>query len=372
LDRGKPVPAVEPLMPELPYELAIFGSTPLAGLLAGLLAGEHGKRVCLVGEASSPFRLMRGIDLSGMPVTRPETWALLRQAVPETLRLLRRIGARQGVQRTDVVFVGETADGIDALSHMLHVARGFDFAVERMPVAADGSAGFRLRDAVALQRAPIEAAIADWLGKAGVGVLPARDAGVTIRRDGSSRIEFAGATIEANHAVLADDAAIIAHLETAERDRTLLLQSATAMLTEPTSRLAAPLMVYPDRGVALWRARRGSIFALSRGRPDEAMARVGACLAPHGPLRRVGQRVFRTVATVDGAPLVGVARGLKATVLAGLGTGGAFLAPALARLLAGVASDSEKAYFAAREAGRGNARAYVADYAGARLLEARS
>jgi hypothetical protein len=361
-------------MTDSSYEFAIFGSTPLAGLVAGLLATVHQKRVCLISEAASAFQSPRGLDLSVMPVTRPETWALLKDTTPEVVKLIGRMRGRAGRQRVDPVFAADSIEGSVALSHMRYVAAGFGYAIERLPSDKGFAAGeaYRLRDAVLLRRAEIEPIIRAWLTKIGVGQLSARDMGVTLRRDGSARLNFAGSMIEAAHAVLADDAAILAQLDLQERDRTLSVQYATAMLTEPTHALAAPVIVYTDRGVTLTRNRRGSVMALGAGPPERALVEVGRCLAGHAPLRRAGQRIFRTVTTIDGAPLVGQARGLRATIIAGLGIGGAFLAPALARLIAGAATDREKAYFSGREAGRGNARALVAEYAGGVTLEAQN
>ena len=356
-------------MAENPYEFAIFGSTPLAGLIAGLLATEHHKRVCLVGEPSSAFRLPRGIDIAAMPATRPESWALLQQTTPEVVRLLGKIRGRPGMRHIDPVFVAETAEGADALSHMRHVAMEFGYQVERLPGGTQGI-GYRLRDAVLLHRGRLEPALISWLEKSGVGLLSSAQTSAVIKRDGSVRLDFAGRTIEASHAVLADDASILNHLDVGERDRTLQVNTATAVLTEPTPPLAAQAMIYVDRGVTLVRGPGGGIAAIGLGRPEQAIARIGGCLAGRGPLRRAGQRIFRTIDTVDGAPMIGTARGLKATVLAGLGLSGAFMAPAIARLVAGNASESEKRYFTAREAGRGNARALVADFARGAMLEA--
>ena len=356
------------------YDFAVFGSTPLATLLAGLLATAHGKQVCLAADPGSAFRLPRGFDLSVMPVTRPETWALLKETTPEVLKLLGRLRARTGMLRVDPIFIAESSEGADALAHMRHLAQDFGYAVERLPIGNDGAGGiaYRLRDAVFLRPAQLDPVLRGWLEKYGVGVLSTADANAYVRRDGSAKFEVRGTTIEAAHAVLADDASILMHVEAAERDKTLLLQTATALMSEHTGPLQAPVMAYVDRGVTLVRGRTGGIAAIGAGRPEQALARIGGCLVGHSPLRRAGQRVFRTVATVDGAPLIGTARGLRATVLAGLGLGGAFLAPAIARMIVGTASERETAYFSAREAGRGNARALVADYAGGGTLEAAS
>src|SRR6185312_15232502 len=131
----------------------------------------------------------------------------------------------------------------------------------------------------------------------------------SVRRDGTARLETHGTTLEAAHTILADDAAILEHVAAAERDRTLLIQPATALLTEPTKPLPAPAMLYVDRQVTLMRGRNGGIVALGAGAPEDAIARIGGCLTGRGPLRRAGQRIFRTVGTIDGAPLIGTARG---------------------------------------------------------------
>jgi hypothetical protein len=358
-------------MADTSYELAIFGSTPLSGLVAGLLGNVHQKKVCIVGDVQSAFRLARGIDLSVMPVTRPETWALLKEGTAETLKLLARLGGRAAVHRIDPILVAETPSGNDALAHMRHVALGFGYAVERSPGGGGVEAGtaYRLRDAVFMQRQALQPLIEQWLAASGVGRIPARGTKVTLKRDGSAKIESGAISFEASKAVLCDDAAILAHLDVDERDRLLISQSMTTLLTEPAHPLAAPVMIYPDRGVTLSQGAGGNIVAFSAGRPELAMARVGECLISQGHLRCAGQTSFRSVLTVDGAPLIGQAKGLKSIVIAGLGISGAFLAPVIARFIAGVATDREQRYFGGHEAGRGSARSMVAEYQSAVALE---
>jgi hypothetical protein len=346
------------LMSSRPYELAIFGATPLAGLLAGLLATTHRKRVVLIADAPSPFRLPTGFDLSVAPITRPETWALLKAGTTETLHLLRQIGGHHATRYVDPLFVAETVAGNAALSHVRTMAMGFAFAVERTPHAA-GQFGVRIRDAVLLDRPALAPLLSAWLGRIGVERVETRRAKAAFGRDGSVRIDRLGQTIEAAHAVLADDEAILMQLDTALNDGSLAQQQATVTLTAPTRRLAAPLVVHLDGGVTLVEAFGGQVLAYIIQRPGEAANPLVGALATQGPLRRVAQRQLRVVVPPDGAPLVGPLRGGKATVVAGFGPSGAFLAPALARYLTGTSSTTENAYFAARQTG---ARANVADY----------
>jgi hypothetical protein len=343
------------------YELAVIGSTPLAGLLAGLLAAEHGKRVVLVSQGSSLFRLVQGIDLGAAIITRPESWARLTAGTIETRKLVRRIAGRGALRRIDPVFVGETAASRTALSHMRHVALGFGLAVERREGLAGGeSANFRLRDVALIDRQRLADGIATWHAKVGVLRLDAGGTNAVVSRDGSARLNANGQTIEAAHAILADDAAIAAQLVESSDDAILELLPTTAMATEAARRLAAPALIYPDRGVTLLRREGGSLLGLATGRAETAAARVGNCLTGQRPLKRVGQRLFRAVVSRDGAPLVEIRPGERVSRIAGFGPPAAFFAPALARLVAGAASTEEMAYFTARRPDAD--RRQVADY----------
>lgn len=355
------------------FDVAIFGSTPMAGLLAGLLKSEHGKRVCLVADPWSPFRLPYRYDLSVAPVTRPETWSLLRSASIETMKLLGTLG-KGLIERIDPLFIADVPASARALSHMRHMAFGYGYAAER-PVERnmpETGAASRIRDAAILIGGRIEPALAAWHDRLGLRRLPSAATSTTLRRDGSARLSLAGTIVEANQAVLADDGAILTQLDPDERDRVLHVSRLTAILTEPARPLPAPLIHYLDRDVVLLqRGKGGAVVGLAGGGEAEARDRMGACLGPLAPVRRAGQTSVRRVTTLDGAPLVGVAKGLRTMILAGLGPTGAFLAPALARHLAGAATEAERSYFAAREPSRGSGRQLVADYA-APVVEAPS
>lgn len=357
-------------MAELHYEFAVFGSTPLAGLVAGLLASVHGRRVCLVAGANAPFRLPTGLDLSVMPVTRPQTWALLSQGTRETLALLARFGARAAVRRVDPLFLAATGEAGDALAHLRHMAPGFGVAVEATAPGPAGGAGLRLRDAVLLDRWRLEAALAAWLARCGVPRLAAPRGAAAFRRGGGVRIGGAGPPAEADHAVLADDEAIGAAGEAGAPGPPLLRRTATAILATTARPLAEPVALHVDRQVRLARLRNGAILALGPGPARQAVPAIRDCLAAGAPLQQGGRRVFEEVVTTDGAPLVGPLAAGGPTVIAGFGPGAAFFAPALARHLAGAASAMEADYFAARQAGDAGARGAVADFVPAAWPEA--
>src|SRR5262245_40512173 len=142
------------------FDYAVFGASPFALLLAGQLKSAHGKRVALVADTWSPYRLPRGFDLSVMPATRPETWAQLKAGAAETLKLLGTIG--KGLyERVDPLFVAERGATADYLGHMRWIALGLGFAAERASdraVSADGTI-CRVRDAAMLVGGRIEPAL---------------------------------------------------------------------------------------------------------------------------------------------------------------------------------------------------------------------
>lgn len=350
------------LMADGSYDYLIVGSTPLAGLLAGLLAIEHKRRVCLVGEPFSPFRLQRSIDISVAPVTRPETLLLTKRVAAETTRLVSGWG-KGLLGRIDPLFVAETPYSIAALGHFRHLALALDYAVE--PVADRSiSEGLmlRVRDAQMLCHGRLEPAIEAWLAAHEVRHLDRAQTELTIRKDGTARIVHDGRSVEAAQVILAGDDAVLEHLPEDARDRSLEAIPGSAHLLETGKPLPAPYIAFLDRGVILGQDGKVSVSALVAGDPATARARLGSAAAKTGPLRLAGETVVGSLRTSDGAPFVGQARGQKTTVIAGLGPTAAFLAPALARHIADVSPADEAQWFAARGPTRGNLRLQAADY----------
>ena len=346
------------------YDHAICGSTAFAMLLAGLLAAEHGRRVCLIGEAWSPYRLPRRVDVSVAAVTRPETWALLKRETPDILKLLGSIG-RGLYERADPLFIAETPAEVDRLGHVRWTAAAYGFAAERVvdPAITTSGAICRIRDAAMLVTGRAEPALEAWLDKLGVVRLPELTTTVTAKRDGTATIAANDRETEAGSLILADDTAILARQTPSDRHRLLTITACTAILTEPAPRaLPAPLCFYLDRELVLYqRAAKNAVVALAHGDPDTARARLGASTGAVGAVRPTGQALFRCVETLDGAPLIGRSGRLKAIIAAGLGDTAAFVAPAVARVLADAATEDDAAYFTAREVSKAAHRQSVAE-----------
>ncbi|WP_421760576.1 hypothetical protein [Devosia sp.] len=344
------------------YDFAVLGSTPLAALLAGLLAAQHGRRVALVSDAPSPFQLQRGLDLSASVLTRPETLILLRSVTAETSKLLNELG-KGLVDRIDPLFIAETPASAAALLHFRHLGRALGLTID---LQADrdlpNATMMKIRGVMRIAQTRLLPALEGWYERHDVRRLSRADTVVTVRRDGSARLAAGSFVVDAKTVILADDVAIIDHLTEETRDRSLVLVPTAATLLEPRKPLPAPVTAFLDRGVVVQQEGRFGVSAVVSGDQSTVHARLGASIARGGPVRRAGETVFTSVTTSDGAPLVTTAKGGKAMVLAGFGATGAFLAPAIARFVVDKSSTDEALWFAARGSLRGNQRLDAAEY----------
>lgn len=350
-------------MSEPPFDCVVIGSGPLPGLVAGLLARSHGKRVALVGAHWSPFQLQRQIPVAAALQTRPESLKLLARLRDETTKLLASFG-KGLVERADMLLVAEAPESIVALSHFRHMARALGWSAEttvdrQLPEARL----VKLRDVTRLVDGRLEPALEAWL-ETGVTRLSAREVKLTLRRDGSIGIATAAGEISATQVLLADDAAILAHAPAGFVERQLTPVPMAAFLIEDSRPLDATIALYIDRGLLMARSAHGAVRVLASGDPLSVEARIGTTLSGDKPVRGAGEVRFAGLATQDGAPMLGAVRG-EVHAIAGLGAAAPFYAPLVARYLAGASTPAEAEWLALRGPARGNQRSLAADYAAA-------
>ncbi len=316
-------------------DFAVYGTGLLPTLLAGLLARDHGRRVVRVGRRRSSQRLPRGLDL-GLPLSvHPASWRLVRQGESEIAQLMRGIGAAPGLATAEVALVADQPDSAAALDHLAHVALGHGHQLRRVPK------GWALRRITQLHAETLGDLLADWLAAAGVATVET-------------------GPVSATQTIVADDAALLEHVAEDRRPPDLVVEAMTATLLAAPRGLAAPILLHPDRGVTLLRRPDNTVLALARGAAD-VEARIASALAGPFPVKRLASTRYRRLVTRDGAPLIGRIKGARLFAIAGLGDAGAFLAPALARFLAGTAVPDEKRWVAAHAPAR--SRDAVADFA---------
>ncbi len=344
-------------------DLVVVGTTPLARLLAGLLAGAHGRRVLLVGEGRSAYRLARAIDLSITPMTRPQSWALVQDGLPEVLKLLAHIAGRTVWSHVDPVFFADDAPAAEALSHMRHMALDFGIAAEQTPpsLLGAGRAGVTFRDAITLNTRLMEPALQSWLVQSGVrSLMPNR---LDIADDGSAILHADGQEFYARQTILADDDAILTHLPQSAWPYLLSRQPAAAILTRLAHPLTAPIMVDVHSGLTMAKQPEGGIIAMGLGDIARVSEQVQHLADQKTQIEHSGQIAFTALMTMDGAPALGRIGGIGPDVIVGMGLAGAFMAPALARWLCGEASASEADWFGARLVSRAAEHSVVAEYA---------
>lgn len=349
-------------MTEPETDHVVIGSSLMARLVAGLLATCHGRRVTLAGESQAGYRLARNLDLSVAAMTRPESWSMLKDGVPETLRLIGRIAGRAAWQHVDPIFFARHAGDVEALYHIRHMANGFGMHAEPASSSAlgGGRSGIILRDAVLLQSTNLEPALDRWLTESGVRTV--RPSRITVQTDGSALLVADGTETLARHAILADADAIIAYLPLPQWPTLLRRIRASTVLTCPRQALAGKVMMEMDSGALLHQQAEGGALGIGRGDLARFSGQLQSLLDGQGPVEQVGQTSYHRLETQDGAPAVGRVGGVGADVIAAIELYGAFLAPALARWYAGQSSAKESVWFGNRLITRGVDASSVAEY----------
>lgn len=351
-------------MSDAPFDCVVIGSGPLPGLVAGVLAQTHRKRVALIGAHWSPFQLHRQIPVAAMLMTRPESLKLLARLRDETTKLLAGLG-KGLVERGDMLMVAETPESIVALSHFRHMARALGWSAEAVvDRQAPGASLVRLRDVTRVADGRVGALLEDWLHQLGVARPSARNVKLTVRRDGQIAIATADSEISAAQVLLADDAAVLDHAPGAFVERQFSRVPVAAYLVEDSRSLDATIVNYLDRGLLLARGAHGAVRVLALGDPLSVEARIGTTLSGDKPVRGVGAVRFMGLQTQDGAPMLGAVRG-EVHAIAGLGAAAPFHAPLIARYLTGTSTPAETDWLALRGPARGNQRAFAVDYAAA-------
>lgn len=334
-----------------PHDFVIIGATPAAALLAGLLAHAHGKRVLRVAPQAARQRLSRHLDLALPLAARPDTWALIQRGVVDIRTQLVAMGALDAMATTAVSLHPDTVAGREFIGHVGHVAKGFGLRARIIGTRWD------LGRVPTLQADLMMAKMVRWLASAGVE---------TVDRD-AARLEFGGGVpvslptgqIEGAQIVLADDDALL-ELPEGQRPPELRSLPVTVTLTARTRSLAAPVGYFPERGIVLTQQPQQHVLAIAAGE-NTIDARIASALPGPFPLNRLATSRYRTIETVDGAPLIGRASPSGVFIAAGLGDAAAFAMPAIARHLAGIAEGAEATWLASHSIGAD--RSQVAEFA---------
>lgn len=347
-------------MAEHAYDVAVIGSGALACLAAGLLASKQARSTVLVTTPPAAFRLPRELSLGLFPMTRPERARALLSARAETLALAAEFG-KGALLGEDVSFLARNPGDLDGLGHFRHLMRSFGESVE--PLLARGTdrpIGVRARNLALGAPTRFEMAASDWADRAGVRRLDARETAVALKRDGSCRLTYAGITTEAAQAVLLSDDAILALAPPDSLDKVLEIRPReAALLSAPGLRLRSPVQVDLETGLTLF-GQRGSYLALTDGRfgLDQSLAKA---ITDATGLDILSHARFDAVISRDGAPYFGHLKNSRTLLTTALGPMAAFLAPLVARWVAGTLTEAEAPLIEAAGGHRGGLRPTLID-----------
>jgi hypothetical protein len=313
------------------FDIAIVGTSLLCGLLAGVLARDHGRKVVRIGRPRSSQRLARSLDLALPLATRPETWRLLRRAEAETRILLGSMGIPETAGVGEVELAADLPPTAAALDHHAHMALGHGHQVRRTET------GWAFRHVTKLDAEAIDRRLGEWLAAAGAATI---DHG----------------TVDATTTVLADDDAIFDGIAEADRPAPLLSQgmTSTLLVSRPPP---APIRRFADRGVTLVARPGSTVLAIVCGEQD-VDARLASTLPGPFPIKRLATTRYRRFTTRDGAPVIGKVG--KQFLIAGLADAAPFFALSIARLIAGTTEPDEKRWFTAHDPAKD--RTAVADF----------
>lgn len=331
-------------MGEAPQTIAVAGTTPFALVLAGLLAADHGRKVYVVGDMPSAHDVPPPPSFSIAPATRPETLHLALTHGPDTLRRIAKV-APEAVERTDLMVRATTAYHATALSHFRHLAVGFGQVVEREEFGDGEGTILRIRDVTRLSPGAFAGYVREWAGRIGIEWI--EDSGaLSVRRNGAALL--GGEPVD--RLVLADDAAIVALLETGAVERIGRVRDHFAYITERGHGVADPAVSLPH-GTFLDPQRDGTLAIHADNWDGLADARIAAALQGL-TARKAARRSYGYLRTHDGAPVVGVPARGRAYIAAGLGALDVALAPVIARHIVGAAHGFEAEWCGQRAPGR--------------------
>lgn len=344
------------------FDFAIAGSTPLAAFLAGTLARVHGAKVCWIGAFLHPLRPQRGFDISVGAITRPETWRLLEETAPQTLKQLSEIGDGKVFERVDPLMVAQTSAGADALAHMSNIAREYGFQIERQAISENFVAGYQFRDVARVLRRPLSAALPAWLDDCGVVSLAPEDVKLKSHVNSLVQIAWDAHKASADCLILAGDDAVMRYGTKQDLAAHFQQSSISALLSEPVDPLPSSIIHTIDTGLTIYQRNTGALDCVGKGTANQIGRAVCAHIGMGQTLRVAGNATFTTLVSKDGGAVFGGSRTSGVVLLAGLGMTGLFQIPSIARILAGDADEFESLYFAARGPAKTGRRPAAAEF----------
>ncbi len=329
-------------------DFAIVGSTPKAALLACMLAKTHAKSVILIAQLPHTLRIQHEFDISVAPITRPQTWQILKDNIPTIIEFLNKTSAKnikiKTIEKIDPIFVATELKGQEALFHIRNMALGFGFSAEPQAISEKFLSSYKFRDAARLLRRPFFASLNQRLKNCGVKLINPAEINIKNKKDTiaiiSKEINFS-----AKQVVLADDEALKKHLSAADISNAFIQTSMLGFLTEPIKKMQSPNIFNLDTGLIIHQRENGALDCLTPANKQTLQDQICLMLDNNQITRLAGKTNFTKLLSFDGAATFGKIARSRYISISNFGTTGLFQTPAIAKILCNEANEFEQQYF---------------------------
>ncbi len=331
-------------------DFAIIGSTPKAALLACILAKTHAKSVILIAQFPHTLRIQRGFDISISPITRPQTWQVLKDNISSTIEFLNKTSAKniniKTIEKIDPIFVATELRGQEALSHIRNMATGFGFSAEPQAISERFLSSYKFRDAARLLRRPFFASLNQRLKNCGVKLINPAEIKIKNKKD-TIDIISKETNFSAKQMILVDDEALQNHLSEADISNIFIKTSMLGFLTEPIKKMQSPNIFNLDNGLIIHQRDNGALDCLAPTNKQTLQNQICLMLNDKQKTRLAGKTNFIKLSNPDGAAIFGKIARSRYISISNFGITGLFQTPAIARMLCKTANKFEQQYFSA-------------------------
>jgi len=346
------------------FDFGLAGTSLQAALIAGLLAKEHGKKICFFVEGTLELRLSREINLSFDSFCRPQTWDLLQKSLKETLPIIHKIGGKRAICRINPLILCKSKSNEQAMAHLYHLLRNNDFEIEKLSIKKfpDAIAAFRIRGAHLVRQHILWPKIKAWLKTSGVAVIDSEGMQLVTHRDGSALVKTASGSIAVKRMILADEQAILNYGAQNDVERLFDKCLTSTIITKPAQKSNESLILNSEYRFSARSTPHGGFEVLADVAMDQMGILMGNFVDKDTKFKLLARNSFNNLRSKDGAAVVGKPSVSSAWMVGGFGYLGLFFSPSIARYICQKPNAAEQQYFVSHSANFKRKTQNIADF----------
>ncbi|MCF6344592.1 MAG: hypothetical protein L3J15_07985 [Devosiaceae bacterium] len=331
------------------FEFAIIGNTPMAALLACSLSKIYGRETALIGQFAHSLLPSHGFDISVDIITQPQTWRLIKENISPFEDLLKDFSNEAAYEKIDPLFIVRSQKSANALNHARNVAGLYGFSIEKQELTKGVMQSIQFRDAIRIKQRSMFAGLDDWLSRNNVKHLGTNNIELKRSASGGTKIISLKEVIISKFIIFVGDEAILNYMPQKDIGNNFFKTTTNALMLEPVKKLKSSTIINIDSNSILFQHTNGAIDCTSRDDFTDIYNIISNDGGNNRQIRLAGKAQFSSLISKDGAGVFGSLSGAKLSYIGGFGTSGAFLTPAMARILVGKGNDFENEYFAKRK-----------------------